>query len=295
MTKSDKGTSMAMDRLTQELKRQPGLDLQSLLRNVGNAFVNAQELCAQEAVYLTIGLPVKVATRSTIYVSTMPMAERQVALKSLPELRELDPACTDVLRESHFAKHSKRPESMSNICLADFLACYDRKASKNEPAEDADDNPLITACGEPPETYEPSGHDIHANNKHAHGPYKACRHAKTLRYRIPDRDSYPYEHMRAAMLLFLPWRDEAAEIELPCKQLALKFRSPDIAFITYGNMARYNKMGNVEQLAKKAEADAIAEMGDSVSQLAGSRQILQLKADRLYDESTLPLNPGCRI
>ena len=81
MTKTDKSTSSMMEATLSRMAQDPDVKLPEMVRAVGNAFVNAQEVSAQEACYLTLGLPLKVATRQCIFVNTYDKDNRCIRLR----------------------------------------------------------------------------------------------------------------------------------------------------------------------------------------------------------------------
>ena len=69
ISKSQKGMSMLLDQATKEA-REGNLDLKRQVRHIGNYFINAVETSAQEAVYLTLQLPLTKATRQVVFINT---------------------------------------------------------------------------------------------------------------------------------------------------------------------------------------------------------------------------------
>lgn len=63
-------------------------------------------------------------------------------LKNKDLLRQLDPESLDIFMDDVIKKYSKGPKCLENICLAEYVACYNlskRKASSNK-ENDVDDN-----------------------------------------------------------------------------------------------------------------------------------------------------------
>ena len=56
-------------------------ELTSQLRKVGSAFLRHREVCAQEALYRILSLPMKQLSRSVVFVDTNPKNERIAVLK----------------------------------------------------------------------------------------------------------------------------------------------------------------------------------------------------------------------
>jgi hypothetical protein len=52
--------------------RQGNLDLKKQVRHIGNYFTNSVETSAQEAIYLTLQIPLARATRRVVFINTSP-------------------------------------------------------------------------------------------------------------------------------------------------------------------------------------------------------------------------------
>jgi hypothetical protein len=81
ISKRQRGISELL-RKTCEDARQTGSDIRSQERAIGNKFTKHSEMSAQEAVYLTLQLPLKRCSRSFIFINTSPPEERSFILKS---------------------------------------------------------------------------------------------------------------------------------------------------------------------------------------------------------------------
>lgn len=64
MMKAQRGMSRLMQRAYDEARR-GNKDVKEALRHMGNTFIRAQEICAQEAVYLTMGLKLRDSSRTS--------------------------------------------------------------------------------------------------------------------------------------------------------------------------------------------------------------------------------------
>ena len=63
-------------------------ELKTQLRKVGSAFLTHREVSAQEAVYRLLSLPMKMLSRSVVFVNTNPKNERIAVLKSPDSLSQ---------------------------------------------------------------------------------------------------------------------------------------------------------------------------------------------------------------
>jgi hypothetical protein len=80
--KGNKGMSYLMERACKEA-RSGNASVKSVLRHMGNSFLKAHKISAQEAVYLTIGLPLRKSSRSEscVFVPTSSPEDRTFLLK----------------------------------------------------------------------------------------------------------------------------------------------------------------------------------------------------------------------
>ena len=74
ISKSQKGMSALLDQAAKEAK-EGNLDLKRQVRHIGNYFVNSVETGAQEAVYLTLQMPLTKATRQVVFSSPDPKGQ----------------------------------------------------------------------------------------------------------------------------------------------------------------------------------------------------------------------------
>lgn len=256
-----------------------------------DAFVNALEVCAQEAAYLITGLSLKVSTRACISISTRRSYDRVGVLKNRGALDELPEDSTDVMKASCFQHYHKRPASMDNVCLADFVAWY----TSTKPVQaDKDSNPLLNTDGEALEYFDPNGSD-QAQSSHLPlrcGRYRKNEWAKVIRYHLPYHNPKvnPTEFMRVMMLLFAPWRDEAVELEVSPSAIKARFLEQPRHSTMLNNLERYNKEKDIDALAAKAKQDAAIEEREELELERQTNQVAHLCATHLFDQSTAPHN-----
>ena len=63
------------------------------LRDIGNKFLNAVEISAQEAVYIALQLPMRRSSRDFIFIQSAPANERVQLLKSFDEIKRMEDDC----------------------------------------------------------------------------------------------------------------------------------------------------------------------------------------------------------
>ncbi|GFR50623.1 hypothetical protein Agub_g12710, partial [Astrephomene gubernaculifera] len=128
MLKANRGLSRAMERAADQARHDDD-NLKSRIRKVGNAFVNTQEMSAQEAVYLALGLPLRSASRQSVFVpSTRPEDRTQLLRppKDLQVLAEADPESDDIFVPGLVHAYQRRLPSLEQVCIADFATCYSK-------------------------------------------------------------------------------------------------------------------------------------------------------------------------
>ena len=87
--------SVLLDQATKEA-REGNKHLKQQVRHIGNKFLNAVEISAQEAAYLVLQLPLTKSTRDVIFVPTSPPEERTFLLKNKAQLIDLPSTSTDI-------------------------------------------------------------------------------------------------------------------------------------------------------------------------------------------------------
>lgn len=141
---------------------------------VGNAFLNAHEMCAQEATTIATSMPLRHATRSFVFVPTS--HDRNAMLKSDEALEVMDDGDTNIFYKGlveHYVDRKTRceDESVKEACLAEY-ACM----------------------------WEPVG--VSKKN------YRRLSRAKILRYKYTPLTENAEVHYKEQIMLFLPWYKE---------------------------------------------------------------------------------------
>ena len=92
------------------------------MRHIGNRFLNAVEVSAQEAAYLILQLHMSTKSRKCEFVPTAPHTERTFLLKSKRELETMPKNSTDIEADNVIKRYARRHEALDNVCLADFIS-----------------------------------------------------------------------------------------------------------------------------------------------------------------------------
>ena len=82
ITKGQRGMSRILEKASEEAKA-GNKDITNRVRHIGNKFLNAVEISAQEAVYLVLQIPLRRSSRDVQFISTSPPDERTFLIKRL--------------------------------------------------------------------------------------------------------------------------------------------------------------------------------------------------------------------
>ena len=90
---------------------------------IGSKFVNNVEITAQEAAYIVLQLPMRKASRQTLFINTSLPEDR--LLKPMNEIENMDDDCKEIYTSGLLKRYCKRPTKLENLTLADWVAWYD--------------------------------------------------------------------------------------------------------------------------------------------------------------------------
>ena len=95
ISKAQRGMS-ELSRVACEETKRGNSPVKQQVRDIGNKFLNAVEISAQEAVYLALQLPMRRSSREVIFIPSSPPNERIQLLKSMDEIKELEDDCEEI-------------------------------------------------------------------------------------------------------------------------------------------------------------------------------------------------------
>ena len=121
INKSAKGMSRLMAEACKEA-RKGNKSLKESVRHIGNKFLNAVEVSAQEAACLILQLSMSTKSRKCEFISTAPHSERTFLLKSRKELETMPEDSTEIEADNVIKRYTRRPEGLEDYCLADFIS-----------------------------------------------------------------------------------------------------------------------------------------------------------------------------
>ena len=100
------------------------IDDMQMIRKLGNALLNMQQMSAQQAMHITLSLPLSCSSREFIFINTYPVDERNVMLKPPILLKQEPDDSEDVMCHSIIYHYIRHPCSMRKIFLAEFVSNY---------------------------------------------------------------------------------------------------------------------------------------------------------------------------
>ena len=145
MLKGEKGMSQLMEKIHKESKEK-GETMKQQVCRMGIEFMNKQEICAQRAVFLVLGMPLRSSSRSTTYIPTKRSEERVLMIKNSADLEMLEDDSKDFAHYSVIdcfrMMFTQKCSIPGEPCLADFVAMYEyvynRKSLNNNGEEEGE-------------------------------------------------------------------------------------------------------------------------------------------------------------
>ena len=131
ITKGQRGMSKLLRKACEEAK-EGNKDIVNKVRHIGNKFLNAVEISAQEAVYLVLQMPLRRSSRGFQFINTSDPDERTFLVKSMDKIKGLPDHSLDIESDNVIKRYQRRPKQLENLCLADFVAWFNCKSERNE-------------------------------------------------------------------------------------------------------------------------------------------------------------------
>ncbi|KAL9983382.1 hypothetical protein ACROYT_G005544 [Oculina patagonica] len=123
ITKGQRGMSRLLEAACEEAKS-GNQNIRDRVRHIGNKFINAVEISAQEAVYLVLQMPLRRASRQFQFLNTCNSDERVVLLKTMDKIQQLPDNSENIESDNLLKRYQRRPRQLEKVCLADFAAWY---------------------------------------------------------------------------------------------------------------------------------------------------------------------------
>ena len=136
VSKGQRGMSNLLHQACKEA-RKGNADITKQVQHIGNQFLSKVEICAAEACYLILQLPIKKGSRQVTFINTAPPDDRTFLVKSLDDLQSMSAKSTDIAADNDIKRYARRPRALDNWCLADYVATFDVQRSAKKPRKQA--------------------------------------------------------------------------------------------------------------------------------------------------------------
>ena len=77
--------------------------------------------------YLVMQMPLRRSSRQFQFINTSDPDERTFLVKSIDKIKQLPDHSVDIESDNVIKRYQRRPKKLENLCLADFVACFDTK------------------------------------------------------------------------------------------------------------------------------------------------------------------------
>ncbi|XP_052565864.1 uncharacterized protein LOC120424652 [Culex pipiens pallens] len=174
VNKSNRGVSGLHRELILMQEQNPEMDYGEMLKKISLKMLGAVEMCAQEAAWFLLRLPMSEASKKVEFI---PTAWPQDRTRSRKHFKTMDAEgvgddSTDVWNKNIIEKYEER-EGLEDVCLAEFVAWYSQERGKKS--------------------------------------YKKRTQPRVLRWRGFGMSELT-EYKRESVLLFLPFRNEVVDV-----------------------------------------------------------------------------------
>ena len=180
------------------------------LRKLGNVFLTHSELSAQEAAYRAISLPLKRCSRVVVFVNSGLPEDRIRILKPQWKLQALPEDSEEIFEIGMVDHYASRPDSLEDICLADFATSYRLKGA---PCMGEDNSDIYH---EDADNIENENENIRKcktiSLKNSLGIMVKRSFRAILRTPRFSRVKYQKQFYHSRLMLYLPWRNENTDL-----------------------------------------------------------------------------------
>ena len=248
VTKSQRGMSELLRKAADEAKLNDGSNIRQQLRAVGNKFLNAVEISAQEACYILLQLCMRKSSRQVIFVNTNLTEDRVFLLKPQSVIENMDDDDENVESRGLITRYEERPDSLENVCLADFACWYtenkavssfqSRKATKASGDGYLKENsPSVTSenqNNDDDEEHIDRGEEKQIDLNQEYRKRSVPRILRTCRF---NKEKEEEKHYRELLMLYTAWHQE--EVDLIGTATSYKNRYFEMKEIVEGVRCQY--------------------------------------------------------
>ena len=226
ITKGQRGMSKLLETASQEANS-GNRDIVNKVRHIGNKFLNAVEISAQEAVYLVLQMPMRRASREFQFINTSDPEESTFLLKTIEKIKELPDKSTDIESDNVLKRYQRRPRKLELLCLANFVAWFNcvNDNSRSHIVQTKSDGDFL------PET------DFHDNvdendeiddttEYQLKGGMKLVKRkkAKIIRSVRFNKENDPENYYGEQFMLYTPWRNKEKDLIKDCKAYQERYK-----------------------------------------------------------------------
>ena len=193
--------------LKQVVKETRGDDIRTQLRKLGTTFLNHREVSAQETAFRLLSMPLKRQSRKVVFINTDPKNERATMTKPMSAINSLEDDDEDLYQTSLIDRYAARPDSLENMCLAEFAANYTAVSYTCGNDDGSEHTP--NAMDEPDNEPDPRN-IIHLKN--GTGKMHKRKQEAIIRFHKYNVEKESEKYYRAKLMLYISWRDEDVDI-----------------------------------------------------------------------------------
>jgi hypothetical protein len=197
--------------------RDAGGNASDVMRAMGNALLNGQEISVQHAAYVCTGLPFRGSSRETVFVPSAAPAERAFLVKQDWKLKRLPAESTDCIAFNLVDKYACRTSNphlhrlgADDVCLADFAALFSpmqrqRADDENDDADEPEAPELECDLTEAEQVSISTISDFECWRYHKRSQERVIRY---VHYKLHND---PQAYYREQLLLYYPWSAKTTE------------------------------------------------------------------------------------
>ena len=182
-----------------------GKSVKDKMRDIGNIFITKREVSTHEAIKRVLSLPMRHSNVDVKYIATGLKKNRTRMLKPQSVLEKMHPDDTNVYALSILDKYENRPDSLEDLCLADFVSNYESKKVKDLTVESEDIESYTVPVSD--FVHVPSNSNI-VVLKNNLGEMRKRNRPCVIRFHKISKLKNPEEYYLRILQLYLPWRDE---------------------------------------------------------------------------------------
>jgi hypothetical protein len=289
LNKGDKEMSQLLKMIADELadkRRHPNMDLKAKMRKLSNKFQNCSEISVQECIFSLLSMQVSHCSREQTFILSFRKKDRFAHIKPKEFLENMQEDSSNVYLDSMIDRYPSRPDSLADICLAEFISKYnyitlDKYKTMLNPyhISEKENNPyfqgdLDGVNDDDNEEFviEQENANVEAAQQENLDPLRkrANRHAlialkghkgyiqerpthKIIRYVKYNIQTQEYDYYREHLMLFCPWINEERDVEI-AKEL-IKAR-----FLQKADIIAKNKRNFVHPFSELTDEEALEQL-----------------------------------